>query len=200
MSRALVLRYGVEMLRHVEILRFDSSARDEEGVFPLLAHHFLQCRTANNTPASILTLVIVDSITTALQIMQRALQPLDLLPVHQPLHPHVRQILILHNLNSLRPQPPLLQLDNPRLVRLDVHSRIPPARRRPVHPRAMHAEVEFVGVAIGGLGAHGFEAILLDVVIAGAELVVGFLFEEAEVGAGEGLGTLLVGDAFYGVA
>jgi len=64
----------------------------------------------------------------------------------------------------------------------------------------MHAKVKFVRIAIGRLGTHGFEFVLFAMVVAGTEFVVGFLFEESEVGSGLGLGALLVGDAFDGVA
>jgi hypothetical protein len=65
---------------------------------------------------------------------------------------------------------------------------------------AVHAKVELIGVAIGGLAPHGFETVLFTMVILGTETVVGFLLEEAEMGAGLRLGTLLVGDAFDGIA
>lgn len=63
-----------------------------------------------------------------------------------------------------------------------------------------HAEVELIGVAVGRFLAEGAEGVLLAVVVGGADAVVFFLFEEAEAGAGGGLGSFFVGYAFYGVA
>jgi len=64
----------------------------------------------------------------------------------------------------------------------------------------MHPKIKFIGVAVGDFLAHGFETGLFAMVVGGAETIVFFLFKEAEVGASLGLGALLVGDAFDGVA
>jgi hypothetical protein len=64
----------------------------------------------------------------------------------------------------------------------------------------MHTEVEFIGVAIRNLLAHGFEAVLLGVEISGAELVIFFLLEQTEAETILGLRSLLVRHALDGVA
>ena len=64
----------------------------------------------------------------------------------------------------------------------------------------MHSKIKFIGVAIGDLGAHGLETVLFAVIVGGALFVVFFLFEEAEVSAGLGLGAFFVGDSFDGIA
>jgi hypothetical protein len=64
----------------------------------------------------------------------------------------------------------------------------------------MHAEVEFVRVAIRDLLPHGPEAILLGVEIARAQLVIFFLLEQAQTGAILGLGSFLVRHALDGIA
>ena len=64
----------------------------------------------------------------------------------------------------------------------------------------VHTKVKFIGISIGNFSSHGFETGLFAVIILGAEFVIGFFFEEAEVRAGLGLGPLLVGYPFDGIA
>ncbi|KAL7460582.1 hypothetical protein ACHAXS_001027 [Conticribra weissflogii] len=182
------------MLGHVEILHFLLPPFDENGVFPLVSDAFFP--RYPREPCNIFIFPITAPLK--FQIMQAPLQLFHLPLVHQPLHPHITQILTLHNPHTVTPQPPLLQLLPPSLLRLDHPPAIIPAH--PIHLRIVHSKVKFIGVTIGNFLAHGFETGLFTVVVGGAETVIFFLFEETEMGASLGLGALLVGDAFDGVA